>query len=207
MKSDAWAKKLMDICSFVDERISVSGLNLDTYISTVNMLPHKGGITHSAGLPRISHTQAYQTGDVLISNIRPYFRKIWLADRGGGCSNDVLVLRANQKIDTGFLYYLLSDDSFFNYMTATAKGTKMPRGDKAAIMQYEVPDLPLNMQIVIANILSVFDDKINLNKRINHHLAGSMSETDNSPDIRRGRRVSRMVARRADSFELLRMVA
>ena len=135
------------------------------------MLPNKEGITRSAGLPTVSQTQAYQTDDVLVSNIRPYFKKIWYADRDGGCSNDVLVLRAKGGCNPSFLYYLLSDDNFFDYATATAKGTKMPRGDKGAIMRYEVPDLPIDIQIGIADTLSALDAQIAENRAINHHLA------------------------------------
>ena len=188
--------KLSDLCSFADGRIAVADLDLDNYISTENMLPNKDGITRSAGLPIASQTQAYQSGDVLVSNIRPYFRKIWIADRNGGCSNDVLVMRAKEGCNPTFLYYLLSDDSFFDYATATAKGTKMPRGDKGAIMRYEVPDVPLDVQGNIAQMLVCLDDKIINNTKINHHLTPPRSVTDSSPDIRRGNRVSRKVARR-----------
>jgi type I restriction enzyme S subunit len=145
-------------------------LDLDAYISTENMLPNKEGITRSAGLPTVNLTQAYKVGDVLVSNIRPYFRKIWFADRDGGCSNDVLVLRAKEICDPGFLYYLLSDNNFFDYATATGKGTKMPRGDKNAIMRYTVPDVPLDTQIEIVSSLSAFDSRIAINKKINHRL-------------------------------------
>jgi len=162
--------KLSDVCSFVDGRIPVVNLELDNYISTENMLPNKEGITQSAGLPTVSQTQAFKSGDVLISNIRPYFRKIWLADRNGGCSNDVLVMRANDKAYPRFLYYVLSDDRFFDYATTTAKGTKMPRGDKDAIMQYSVPDISLEMQAMIIDTLSILDDRIFINKAINRHL-------------------------------------
>ena len=162
--------ELSDLCTFADGRVAVVDLGLDTYISTENMLPNKEGITRSAGLPTISQTQAYQADDVLISNIRPYFKKIWLADRDGGCSNDVLVMRAKEGCHPGFLYYLLSDDVFFDYATATAKGTKMPRGDKGAIMRYGVPDLPMDTQIGIADTLSVLDARIVENRAINHHL-------------------------------------
>ena len=161
---------LSDLCSFADGRVAVADLDVYTYISTENMLPDKEGTTRSVGLPTISQVQAYQTEDVLVSNIRPYFRKIWIADRNGGCSNDVLVLRAKKNCNPNFLYYLLSDDNFFDYATATAKGTKMPRGDKGAIMRYEVPDLPLDIQIGIADTLSALDARIAINKAINHHL-------------------------------------
>jgi type I restriction enzyme S subunit len=161
---------LSDICSFVDERVNVSSLDSDTYISTENMLPNKEGITRSAGLPTASQTRAYRERDVLVSNIRPYFRKIWFADRDGGCSNDILVLRAKRKCHPEFLYYLLSNNDFFDYATATAKGTKMPRGDKSAIMRYEAPALPLGVQIKISDILTSLDSRIVLNKQINHYL-------------------------------------
>lgn len=189
---------LSDICSFADGRVAVAALDLDTYISTENMLPNKEGITRSAGLPTINQTQAYQTDDVLISNIRPYFKKIWCADRDGGCSNDVLVMRAKEGCDPGFLYYLLSDDNFFDYATATAKGTKMPRGDKSAIMRYEVPDLPIDVQVGISDTLSALDARIAENRAINNHLAAT-SVTDRSPDMRRGKRASRILARCAFS--------
>ena len=162
--------KLSDICTFADGRIAVADLDLTSYISTENMLQNKEGITRSAGLPTVNQTQAYQAEDVLVSNIRPYFRKIWYADRDGGCSNDVLVFRAKENVYPSFLYYLLSDDTFFDYATATAKGTKMPRGDKGAIMRYEVPDLPLDIQIGIADTLAALDARIAENRAINNHL-------------------------------------
>ena len=161
---------LSDICTFAVGRASVADLDLDTYISTENMLPNKEGIIRSSGLPTVPQTQAYKCGDVLVSNIRPYFKKIWFADCNGGCSNDVLVLRVKSGFHPGFLYYLLSDDNFFDYATATAKGTKMPRGDKAAIMRYGVPDLPLDIQIRISDTLSILDSRIVENRKINHHL-------------------------------------
>jgi len=162
--------RLSNLCHFAEGRVAVSALNLDTYISTENMLPNKEGITRSAGLPTVPLTQAYQAGDVLVSNIRPYFRKIWFADRDGGCSNDILVLRAKEDVYPNFLYYLLSDEDFFDYATVTAKGTKMPRGDKGAIMQFKAPDLPLETQMAIAKTLSALDTQIENNKKINHHL-------------------------------------
>lgn len=162
--------ELSDLCYYADGRAVVSDLDLDTYISTENMLPNKGGIIRSAGLPTVNQTQAYQVNDVLVSNIRPYFRKIWFADREGGCSNDVLVLRAKETCNPKFLYYLLSENAFFDYATATGKGTKMPRGDKKAIMCYSVPDMPLKYQVEIVATLSSLDEKIENNRKINQCL-------------------------------------
>lgn len=144
--------KLSDICFYAKGKVDVSGLTDTDYISTENMLPNKGGITTASSLPSTAQTQAYKKDDVLVSNIRPYFKKIWFAECNGGCSNDVLVFRAKEDTDARFLYYVLADDTFFDYSTATSKGTKMPRGDKTAIMQYDVPYFDLPTQKKIAGI-------------------------------------------------------
>lgn len=163
--------RLSDICFYVKEKVAVSVLENTDYISTENMIPNKGGITTATSLPSSFKTQAYQKHDVLVSNIRPYFKKIWFSDCNGGCSNDVLVFRAKEGIDARFLYYVLADDAFFDYSTATSKGTKMPRGDKTAIMQYEVPYFDVKTQKKIARILTDIDYKITLNNNINKNLA------------------------------------
>ena len=148
----------------------MSALDENTYISTENMLPNKGGITKAASLPTQEQTQAFMKNDVLVSNIRPYFKKIWYATFDGGCSNDVLVFRAKDRVSSRFLHYVLADDTFFDYSMATSKGTKMPRGDKKAIMEYEVPELSYEDQCKIAGILEVIDEKIELNTDINKNL-------------------------------------
>lgn len=162
--------KLSDICEYAKGKIKVSALDENTYISTENMLPNKGGITKAASLPTQEQTQAFMKNDVLVSNIRPYFKKIWYATFDGGCSNDVLVFRAKGGASSRFLHYVLADDTFFDYSMATSKGTKMPRGDKKAIMEYEVPELSYEDQCKIAGILEVIDEKIELNTDINKNL-------------------------------------
>ena len=162
--------KLSDICSYRKGKVEVENLNTKNYISTENMLPNKCGIIEASSLPSVALTQEYKNGDILVSNIRPYFKKIWKAKYDGGCSNDVLVFVAKSNTDRNFLYYVLSDDYFFTYSMTTSKGTKMPRGDKTSIMQYEVPMIDLQIQKKIASILKSFDEKIELNNVINNNL-------------------------------------
>lgn len=163
--------KLEEICLFRMGKTDVANLTIETYISTENMLPDKSGIVNATSLPSVDLTQAYEKGDVLVSNIRPYFKKIWKAKSNGGCSNDVLVFTAKENTGSDFLYYVLADDAFFSYAMATSKGTKMPRGDKKSIMQYEVPCYDIETQQKIASILKSIDEKIELNNAINNNLA------------------------------------
>ena len=162
--------KLSDICHYRKGKVEVSLLTDDTYISTENMIPNRGGITKATTLPTVDSTQLYKKGDVLVSNIRPYFKKIWQATCDGGCSNDVLVFQANEGFDQDYLYYVLSDDAFFAYAMKTSKGTKMPRGDKHSIMQYETEVCDLDTQRKIASLLKSIDSKIELNNAINNNL-------------------------------------
>ena len=176
--------KLSDICDFRKGKVEVENLNTKNYISTENMLPNKSGITEATSLPNVSSTQEYKNGDVLVSNIRPYFKKIWQARYDGGCSNDVLVFVPKSTTDRDFLYYLLADDDFFTYSMATSKGTKMPRGDKTSIMQYEVPMLDFCTQKKIASVLKSLDEKVELNNAINENLeqqAGALYQSFFSP--------------------------
>lgn len=162
---------MSEVGSYVSEKINVSKLRLENYISTENMISNRGGISLATKLPSVKTATAFQKGDILISNIRPYFKKIWLADKSGGCSNDVLVIRSDSNFSNRFLYYVLSSDTFFDYAVSTSKGTKMPRGDKSSIMKYTVPLFSLEEQELISDILKSYDEKIQLNKQINHHLA------------------------------------
>ncbi len=163
-------EQLSQVAEYVSNRVDVEKLSLDNYISTENMIPDRGGVIRSSKLPAVKTVSSFSENDILISNIRPYFKKIWYANKNGGCSNDVLVIRAKEGIDPKFLYYVLSTDTFFNYTVASSKGTKMPRGDKHAIMQYKVPSFSIDRQLEIASILSALDDKIELNHKMNDTL-------------------------------------
>ena len=162
--------KLKDICDYGKDRTEVSSLDNSTYISTENMLPNRAGVTTATTLPTGELTPSFEIDDTLVSNIRPYFKKIWKATFSGGCSADVLVFKAKENVSKEYLYYVLADDEFFKYSMATSKGTKMPRGDKTSIMNYPVKLPPLPTQQKIARILSSLDDKIELNNKINDNL-------------------------------------
>ena len=129
---------LSDICSYTKDRIAVSELSLGNYYSTENMLPGKAGFTEATSLPTTPQTTRCNAGDVLVSNIRPYFKKIVLCHSEGGCSTDVLCFAPKAPAYSAYLFCTLYADRFFDFMVAGSKGTKMPRGDKQQIMTYPV---------------------------------------------------------------------
>lgn len=125
-----------DLCEYSKKRISITELSSDKYISTDNMLQNRAGIDKVKSLPSVGSVTFFEIGNILISNIRPYLKKIWLANFNGGCSNDVLCFVPKKYVPPLYLYQIFEKDNFFEYVMAGSKGTKMPRGDKKWIMNY-----------------------------------------------------------------------
>ena len=132
------------IAPYVSEKVAYSNILPSSYVTTANMLQNRAGIIPYEDTPEIGNVTKYQRGDILISNIRPYLKKIWFADREGGCSNDVLVFRNSKTFDylSEYLFEILSSDIFFNYMMVGKTGLKMPRGDKKVIPNFLIPKAP-----------------------------------------------------------------
>ncbi len=156
-----WAiSDLGSVADFVNEKIAVSKLNPRDYISTENLLPDYGETVASTRLPDVPAVTRYKSRDVLISNIRPYLKKVWHANRDGGASNDVIVLRAKPPLSDEFLSLVLRNDAFIAYVMESAKGVKMPRGDLIAMRAYPVGRPAPAEQQKIADCLTSLDEVI-----------------------------------------------
>lgn len=137
-RSEATDGALSDICTQVTDKVSCAEAQIDSYVSTESLLADKNGRQLAASVPQTGKVVVYKAGDTLVSNIRPYFKKIWFAENDGTCSGDVVVFRANNPSLAPYLYAILRSDKFFDYVMSGAKGTKMPRGDKKQMMSYGI---------------------------------------------------------------------
>lgn len=162
--------KLSSIAYYVTDKISSNDISLAEYVTTDCILQNKKGREVATNLPpQPCSLIRYQRGDVLIANIRPYLKKVWFADIDGGASPDVLVFRAKDGYSPSFLYAILLQDSFFDYVMQGTKGSKMPRGDKEQILRYEMPTFSCSEESIGTFFLNL-DRKIHLNERINQNL-------------------------------------
>ena len=156
---------MCEIAEYRKERIGASSLNEDNYVSVENLLQNRQGKTMSKCVPNIGNFIKYQINDILIGNIRPYLKKIWLADIDGGTNGDVLPIHIKSNYQKvlcpRFLYHILASDNFFDFDMQSAKGAKMPRGDKDSIMNYPILLPPLSEQERIVAILDKFDALVN----------------------------------------------
>lgn len=151
--------KLGAIARYSKDRIETTKLTSENYIGVDNLLQDRNGKTIATYLPKQGSFTAYNQSDILIGNIRPYLKKIWYANQSGGTNGDVLVIQnlVPSCLESHYLYYVLSDDCFFCYNMQHAKGAKMPRGDKTAIMQYDFILPSLTEQERIVSILDKFN--------------------------------------------------
>ncbi|WP_420752239.1 restriction endonuclease subunit S [Rhodococcus sp. O3] len=153
---------LSAVTGYSNTRVDASELDETNFVGVDNLISNKGGKTDASYLPNTARLTAYEAGDILLGNIRPYLKKVWFATESGGCSGDVLAIRISnahrESIEPKFLYYLLSSDGFFVYNMQHAKGAKMPRGNKEAILNFRIPIPPLDVQREIVRVLNQFTE-------------------------------------------------
>lgn len=146
--------QLAEICDYSKDKVAVSTLTPSTYYSTENMLTEKASAVEASSLPTVAQTTKCAVGDVLISNIRPYFKKIVYCQSECGCSTDVLCFHPKTPDLSAYLFCTLYADCFFDFMVAGSKGTKMPRGDKQQIMTYLV-NIPSGDELCKFNAVAI----------------------------------------------------
>lgn len=162
-----WEKcKLGDASEFSKERVNTQNLSSDNYVATENMLQDYQGFIEASSVPTNTNVVKFNKGDVLLSNIRPYLKKVWFADKNGGCSADVFVFKALSACIPDFLHYIIANDRFINFAMSGAKGVKMPRGDKEQMKTYEIGLPSIEEQKKIATLLQLLDERIATQNKI-----------------------------------------
>ncbi len=158
------SKTLQDYATLINDTIQSNEIN--HYITTDNMCQNLGGIDtfKNINIPQ-GKVRSFQKDDVLLSNIRLYFRKVYRAKQKGGCSSDVLVFRA-KHIDSATLFAILSSQIFTDYACSGSQGSKMPRGNKTHMMDFKIPTI----NFTIAKIFNSIQNKIENNHKINELL-------------------------------------
>ena len=156
--TDKWqVKELREVFEMPTNRISGSELQADQYISTEHILQNFEGVEPTTSMPANLSAIRFFQNDILMANIRPYLKKIWLSDRNGGASSDVIVFHITIKSDPAFLYYELTNGQFIEYVMESIQGSKMPRGNKQAMQAFKMSIAPLSEQEQIGKCFTQID--------------------------------------------------
>jgi ribosomal protein L10 len=119
--------------------------------------------------------KTFQKDDILYSEIRPKNKRFAFIDFNANdyvASTKLMVIRANKKVFPQYLYQILKSDEVINQLQALAESRSgtFPQITFSELAQIDVRIPKLDEQKEIANFLKLFDDKIENNKKINHHL-------------------------------------
>jgi type I restriction enzyme S subunit len=89
---------------------------------------------------------SFAPGDILFGKLRPYFRKVVIAQKVGICSSDILVLRAFEARWLPFALMLTSSQPFIDFCDAASTGTRMPRVNWQDMASYPIgnPDVTVS---------------------------------------------------------------
>lgn len=119
--------------------------------------------------------KTFQRGDILFSEIRPKNKRFAFVDfdaKDYVASTKLMVIRANNNVDSQFLYQLLRSQTMLEQLqilAETRSGT-FPQITFTELSAIEVNLPPREVQKKIVDLIGVIDDKIENNKKINHHL-------------------------------------
>jgi type I restriction enzyme S subunit len=91
------------------------------------------------------------TGDVVYSKLRPYLRKVVVADEPGLCSADLYPLRPDQaRVDPHWLAWMLVSERFTRYASQESARARMPKLNREQLLSYRFDLPPLGEQRSVA---------------------------------------------------------
>lgn len=156
-------RRLGEIATIVRTKVSPAEIDPDTAYLGLEHLP--GGGTRATSTGRASDVSSqvtpFESHDVLFGRLRPYLRKVVLADSSGVCTPEILVVRADRsEVLPGFLHALLSSDTVIDAAVRMSAGTRMPRTSAADLLSLRVVLPPLDVQRRIVDLVGALDDNI-----------------------------------------------
>jgi type I restriction enzyme S subunit len=107
----------------------------------------------------LSNTFAFNKGDVLYGRLRPYLKKVIVADFDGCCSTEIFPIRS-KSIIASFLKYWFLTDEITNKVDATCAGCRMPRGNMNDVLKFDISYPPHSEQQSIVATLDSLKSKV-----------------------------------------------
>lgn len=159
-ESKKWTvKKVEEICE-------ITARQVDPKIPEYGNLPHVNGENIESGTRRltflktakelgmISGKYLFEKGDVLYSKLRPYLRKVFVADFKGVCSADMYPICVNKAIaDPSFFAWLLLSDDFTRYANEESMRARMPKLNRKQLFEWKAKLPSLKEQRRLVEIL------------------------------------------------------
>ena len=100
-----------------------------------------------------SSTFRFNPQHILYGRLRSYLNKVLLPDFTGHCSTEIFPIKPKNDVLRKFLFYWLTREQTVQAVDATSTGTRMPRANMGAVLEFELMVPSLKEQQCIVAIL------------------------------------------------------
>ena len=107
----------------------------------------------------LSNTFAFSKGDVLYGRLRPYLKKVIVADFDGCCSTEIFPIQSKNILASFLMYWFLTDE-ITNKVNATCAGCRMPRGNMNDVLKFDISYPSISEQHSIVTTLDSLKSKV-----------------------------------------------
>ncbi|EAH4864590.1 restriction endonuclease subunit S [Campylobacter jejuni] len=101
----------------------------------------------------------FNKGDILFGTLRPYLKKVIIADDNGACSSEIMPFSTGNSITNHFIYYYLFANFLHDRISSLTYGARMPRLGTKDGKSLQIPLPPLQEQDQIAEHLDFVFEK------------------------------------------------
>lgn len=128
-----------------------------------------------------SNKYLFEPGVVLYSKIRPYLRKVTIADFKGVCSADMYPLTVtSDELLPEFLMWTLLSPEFTEFINAFSLRARIPKVNREQLMAYRMRYPDINSQKKIAAYIQNWRDEVSEMQRAQRENAELLEQTEQS---------------------------
>ena len=153
--------KFNDICKNITDKFDPKIEEVKTYIALEHIEQTTGKLLGTdISTSSTSLKTQFKKDDVLFGKLRPYLRKYVYADFEGVCATEILVLRSKDICYSKYLFLLVQEENFLEFIASRTFGTKMPRTSWNEIKEYSIPLPQLQEQYEVVKIVGHLSKKL-----------------------------------------------
>lgn len=133
---EGWEEKTFgEICTYHKEQKRENGYK---YIGMENIESGTGNLIGYGSTDNVlSSTFFFKKGEVLYGRLRPYLKKVYIAEFDGCCSTEIFPIKTNGVLPGLIKYWFLTDE-ITNKINDTSAGCRMPRGNMNEVLQFHL---------------------------------------------------------------------
>ena len=164
MKEGWTYKKFGEVCSYHKEQGSFQNL---PYVGMEHMESCTGKLLGTISSNSVlSSSFKFNKGEILYGRLRPYLKKVYVAEFDGCCSTEVFPINSD-SIEPGFIKYWFLSDKITNMVNKTSAGCRMPRGNMNEVKNFLIgfPEDRKEQKRIVKRLDAAFEniDKLKAN--------------------------------------------